>query len=105
MKRLFPGAARSVACGEKTWHNIQGPMEATIAVLLGLGWTLESMLVWEAPTGQRFSVPLAARSNGGQLLNEVRRLAEEQAWRMAARHPLGQGLEGGPPAVCPALEA
>ena len=66
---------------------------------------MESMLVWVAPAGQRFSVALAARSNGGRLLNEVRRLAEEQAWRMAARHPLGQGLEDGPPALGPALEA
>ena len=80
-------------------------MAATSAVLLGQGWAFELVLEWVAPLGQRFSVAHAARSNGGRLLSEVRRLAEQQAWQMAVRHPFGRGLEEGPPALSPAFKA
>ena len=80
-------------------------MEATIAVLLQLGFKLQSITLWVAPSGLAFSVSQAAKSNGGGLLNEVRRLAEHQTMMIASKRQLGGGLEEGPPFLEPALEA
>ena len=38
MKRLLLTPMNRLESGVKAWNNIKGPLEATIAVLLGQGW-------------------------------------------------------------------
>ena len=64
------------------------------------GWQVMDMCSWTSPHCNHFNVTAAVRGSGLPLMEEVRQVAEALAWKQAARHELGGGLEVGREAGC-----
>ena len=95
--------------GEKvkgiSWDNVTGPMGATIATLLQLGWTPSQPDKWLHSLGNQLLQVNYHHSGNHNLLKEVARCAEEQCWAEACLHYSGSGLEKAIPSLQAARSA
>ena len=88
----------------RDWSKALGPMGATIATLLQLGWNPATPDRWIDHKDRLIEINLHDSGNR-DVLKEVERRAEEQCWEEAAKHYSGAGLEKGIPSFQAAKSA
>ncbi len=94
-----------VLLGGVHWSRVTGPLQATIAVLGQLGWHPVAPDRWISIDGSEYAeLDWSPYANVG-ILQALAAGLEAAAWRSAARHFLGQGLETGAPSIAPARAA
>ncbi len=87
------------------WGCVSGPLQATVAALGQLGWAPVSPNKWLAPGKDKMAdLDDTAPNAAVQIAAAVEDSAAEAAWRAAASHHLGGGLEEGEPSLQPAME-
>ena len=84
---------------------MKGPLGATIATLHGLGWKPISPGLWRNPSETEEAILSYKCYEIEDIAQTVAETADEKAWKDAASHHLGGGLEKGPPSMCPAKAA
>ena len=76
------------------WLRVGGPMAATMAVLLDMGWRPTALGLWVDHTNSAWHLDLAAPM--APLRKAIRDRLFNQVWDKASKHNYGQGLEQGP---------
>ncbi len=92
--------------GEMDWGRIRGPAQATMATVAGLGWKPAAPDLWfNAEKTMRAEIGSQDQSALREIVDAVQVEAEAKAWRNAAHHYLGAGLDLGKPTLEPARKA
>ncbi len=92
IKRDVLGARPAVG----RWRIVAGPMSATIATLLELGWYPIQPNHWLTPDKTQAAIRVTIHCQAS-ILEAIRRSAERRVWKIASEHWGGQGLEQGVP--------
>lgn len=88
------------------WSKVRGPMGATIAVLIDLGFKLPHPLFYtHSLKGLSRSFELRPLFGHLKVLDEVSQMIENRIWTNAAKQYSGEGLELGIPYLQPAVNA
>ncbi len=94
--------------GKKT-SQTKGPVAATIAAVMHLGWKPAAPDLWivRGPGGEtKATIRLDGKTNTRfQITAQAQADAQDILWKSAAKHAHGEGLEGGTPSFEPARRA
>ena len=84
----------------KMWKQVHGPMGATIATLLGMGWQPIRPNRWVT---QDVTIHACIEADDLGANEEILQAAKDRivhiTWARASRHYLGAGLDTGPPSI------
>ena len=93
----------------KKLTQTKGPVEATIAALMHLGWKPAAPDLWivRGPGGEtKATIRLDGKTyTRFQITAQAQADAQDILWKSAAKHAHGKGLEGGTPSFEPARRA
>ena len=104
--RMWVKAYRIQAKAKNRWLMVRGPISATIASLIDLGFKPVSPTRWVTPDG--ISLTNFDHEPGishHRVLDYIQQLLELKQWTAASKHHNGSGLEGGLPSLGPASRA
>eukprot|EP00959_Pyramimonas_sp_CCMP1952_P130279 2724190-Pyramimonas_sp.AAC.1 len=82
----------------KIWRRVRGPVAATVAVVLDLGWLPLSPARWRDDRGELLQ--LAQPDFRVHLRRSFQLTCDALIWRKASDHYLGGGVEGGVDFTC-----
>ena len=104
MMNMWEDVAPVLASSPRRWAMVSGPIRAAIATMLDQDWDVFDFRRWVSPRGKAFVLKSILR-NAGPVLDEIAQCAGDAAWRSAASHCCGEGLEQGSPGLEPARSA
>ena len=105
LRTAWARALPRVLLGGVRWARVTGPMQATIAVLGQAGWHPVAPDRWISAEGTEYAELDWAPHANVAILEALRESFEAAAWKTAATHFLGRGLESGTPSLAPAESA
>ncbi len=85
--------------------KVTGPMQATMAVLGGIGWRPVAPDKWIDAAGDQYAELGWSPFANASILDTLTVAFERAAWVSASSHFLGRGLESGTPVLEPARSA
>eukprot|EP00959_Pyramimonas_sp_CCMP1952_P134044 2803990-Pyramimonas_sp.AAC.1 len=92
-------APRIRQAGQRKWRLAKGPLSATIATLLDIGWDPVSATQWDTDGGHSWLSPTAKdeklqemTSDFTLLLSDVSDSIDKQLWRKASQHEAAEDL-------------
>ena len=94
-----------VLLGGVRWMKVTGPMQATMAVLGGIGWRPVAPDKWIDAAGDQYAELGWSPFANASILDTLTVAFERAAWVSASSHFLGRGLESGTPVLEPARSA
>lgn len=87
------------------WHHVNGPMPATIATMIDLGWDPIHPFKWLTPDRTRQTNFMDSDAAHHRVTHEISKTIEERIWQGAAKSYNSKGLEHGRPNLGPASQA
>jgi hypothetical protein len=103
LRRAWLRALPALRPARSRWARVRGPLGATVATLLDLGWRPIAADIWLTPAGDESCQLLGVPFARPHILQRIRETTLLRSWGAAATHHLGQGLEEGPPSLHVAL--
>ncbi len=104
--KAWQKAVPRILLGGVHWGRAVASLQATVATLGQLGWVPSTPARWLASCRSTYADADDGDPNAhAQILQAVRRSAQDAVWRRAAAHHLGRGLEEGLPQLEPARKA
>ena len=91
--RAWTATLAELSQARSIWPNVKGPMGATIATAIGLGWNPVGPSRWVTSQGQ--TVNLDAAASAGTILSQARGDVLAKVWLDASRSHLGSGAHRG----------